>query len=198
MAINRQIIIEQMSQIHVKGNHEGIIPAFNVFIQQLPTDFWNGFARRIINNVSADLIEVAEALLVNAAHECGYHTGYGIINSPEWKTIITPMIEQVPRDTLYGAFALVTAWGWANTEIVELVPQEKMVIHAYNYYESDVIRYGKAQGPCAYMIRGICGALMDLAYGSQPYPNGMGTFVCQQTKGIEIGDEYGEFVVTRA
>lgn len=197
MAIDRQQIIAQMSQIHVRGNADGIIPAFNVFIQQLPTDFWNGFARRLVNNVAEDLREAAEALLVNAAHECGYHTGYGIIHCPEWETIVGPMIEKDPEDILYGAVAVFTAWGWAKSEIVELIPKEKMVIRAYDYYESDVIRYGKAEQPCAYMIRGVSAAFMDLVYGDQPYPDGLKTFQCQQTKGIEIGDEYGEFVVTR-
>jgi hypothetical protein len=175
MAIDRQQIIAQMSQIHVRGNAEGIIPAFNVFIQQLPTDFWNGFARRLVNNVADDLKEAAEALLVNAAHECGYHTGYGIIHSAEWETIVGPVIEKAPEDILHGAFAVFTAWGWAKSEIVELLPKEKMVIRAYDYYESDVIRYGKAEQPCAYMIRGVSAAFMDLAYGDQPYPNGLKT-----------------------
>jgi hypothetical protein len=197
MAINRQRIIEQMSQIHVTGNAEGIIPAFGVFIQQLPTDFWNGFARRMVNNVPEDLVEVAEALLLNAAHECGYHTGYGIINSPEWQEIITPMIEKPPEDILHGAFAVFTAWGWAKAEIVELIPQEKMVVRAYDYYESDAVQYGQTERPCAYMIRGVSAAFMDLVYGNQPYPNGLKTFQCEQTKGIEVGDDYGEFVVTR-
>jgi hypothetical protein len=53
----------------------------------------------------------------------------------------------------------------------------------------------------AYMLRGICGAFMDLAYGG-PYDKtgktGLNTFTCQQVKGIECGDDYGEFLVTKA
>ncbi len=37
---------------------------------------------------------------------------------------------------------------------------------------------------------------MDIAYGD-PYPNGYGKFTCVQTKGIEMGDPYGEFIVTK-
>ena len=29
------------------------------------------------------------------------------------------------------------------------------------------------------------------------YPNGFGKFKCEQGKAIELGDEYGEFVVTK-
>ena len=198
MAIDRKKIIEQMSKVSVIGNEEGLIPGFNVFVQQLPSDFWNGFARRIVNYVPDDLVESAEALLVNAARECGYHTGYGIITSDEWNEIVAPMVEKTPEDILHGAYAVFTAWGWAKSEVIEIVPKEKMLIRAYDYYESDIMKYGKASRPCAYMIQGVSAAFMDIAYGDSPYPDGMGTFQCEQTKGIEIGDDYGEFLVTRA
>ncbi|MGD9125272.1 MAG: hypothetical protein PVG60_09275, partial [Desulfarculaceae bacterium] len=77
MAIDRKKIIEEMSKVSVTGNEEGLIPVFNVYVQQLPADFWNGFARRMVNSVPEDLIPSVEVLLRNAAHECGYHTGYG-------------------------------------------------------------------------------------------------------------------------
>ncbi|MBW1782135.1 MAG: hypothetical protein JRL30_15525 [Deltaproteobacteria bacterium] len=60
------------------------------------------------------------------------------------------------------------------------------------------MKYGNASRPCSYMIQGVSAAFMDIAYGDKPYPDGMGTFKCEQTKGIEIGDDYGEFLVTRA
>lgn len=201
MAIDRKLIIEEMSKVKVQGNEEGMIPAFGVYVQQLPGDFWNGFARRIVNSVPKDLVDVAESLLVNAAHECGYHTGYGIITSDEWNAVVAPMIEKVPEDILHGAFAVFTAWGWAKCEIIEIVPNEKMVVRAYDYYESDVMLYGKAKRPSAYMIQGVAAAFMDLAYGGDYDPTGekgMRTFKCVQTKGIEVGDDYGEFVITKA
>jgi hypothetical protein len=51
------------------------------------------------------------------------------------------------------------------------------------------------------MLRGISAAFMDLAYGGQydaTGRTGLGTFHSVQTKGIECGDEHGEFVVTRS
>ncbi|MGV8119459.1 MAG: hypothetical protein AB2L14_06805 [Candidatus Xenobiia bacterium LiM19] len=200
MAIDRQRIIDSLSRIEVAGNQEGLIPSYGVFITQLPALFWNNFADRLIQKVGGELTEAAEWLLVNAAHECGYHTGYGIITSEEWKAVVAPMIEKTPEDVLYGAFAVFTAWGWAKSEVVELIPGEKMVVRAYDYYESDVVSYGKRKRPFAYMIRGVSAAFMDLAYGGQYDPEGktgLRTFECVQTKGIECGDEYGEFVITK-
>jgi hypothetical protein len=201
MAIDRQKIIDEMSKVKVVGNEEGLIPGFGVFVQQLPGEFWNGFARRLVNSVPEDLIGAAEGLLVNAAHECGYHTGHGIITSDEWNQVVAPMVEKVPEDILHGAFAIFTAWGWAETEVVDLVPGETMTVRANDYYESDVLLYGRATRPSAFMVRGVCAAFMDLAYGGDYDPSGKSglySFKCEQTKGIETGDAYGEFVVTKA
>lgn len=200
MTIDRARAIEQLSQIKVKGNSEGLIPAFGVLINQLPARFWNSFSSKILKAAGTDLYDDASGLLENAAAECGYHTGWGIINSDEFKAVVGPMINPKTQleDTLHGAYAVFTAWGWADAEIVDLRPAEKMIIRAVDYYEADIAREAKPDRPFAYMIRGVSRAFMDLAYGDQPYPNGHGKFKCEQTKAIELGDDYGEFVVTKA
>lgn len=93
MAIDHKRIVAALSKIEVAGNQEGLIPAFGVFVNQLPAAFWNSFAERLSRQVGVDLTEAAEYLLVNAAHECGYHTGYGIITSDEWRAVVEPMVE---------------------------------------------------------------------------------------------------------
>jgi hypothetical protein len=189
-----------MSKIQVVGNQQGLIPGFGVFVNQMPAKFWNGFAERLTRGVGTDMIDAAEWLLVNAAHECGYHTGYGIITSEEWKAVVGPMVKGT-EDVLHGAFAVFTAWGWAKSEVTKLIPGQEMVVRAYDYYEQDVVSYGQSQRPRAYMIRGVAAAFMDLGYGGNydaTGKTGLRTFQCTQTKGIECGDEYGEFVVTRA
>jgi hypothetical protein len=200
MAINRKKIIEDMSKIEICGDKNGFIDGFGVLVNQLPATFWNGVAERLTQKAKPEMLEPTEYLLVNAAHECGYHTGYGIITSPEWNAVVKPMLEKLPEDILHGAFAVFTAWGWAEAEIVELIPNEKMVIRAYDYYESDVVTLGQSPKMSAYMIRGVSAAFMDLAYGGtydKTGKTGIFTFTCKQTKGIECGDDYGEFVVTR-
>lgn len=199
MAIDRKKIIESFSQIEFLPDENGLIESGNIFINQLPIDFWNSFAERLTAKTESDLLEAKEYLLYNAAHECGYHTGYSIITSEEWNSIVAPMIEKVPEDVLYGAYAIFTAWGWANSEIIELIPNEKMVVRAYDYYESKIVKYGFTNKMSAYMIAGVSAAFMDLAYGGDYDPKGkpIGTFECKQVKGIECGDPYGEFVVTR-
>ena len=199
MAINRAKVIEDLSKLKVKGDTNGLIPAFGVMVNQLPAKLWNLYTVKIIEAAGDELYGDAAGMLENAAAECGYHTGWGIINSEEFKSVVGPMIEEKTalQDTLHGAFAVFTAWGWAKSEIVELIPGEKMVVRAYDYYESDTTDFFKPAHPTAFMITGVSRAFMDIAYGDNPYPNGFGKFKCTQTKAIELGDEYAEFVVTK-
>jgi hypothetical protein len=197
MAIDRSKAVADLSQIKMKGNTDGLMPAMGVLIQFLPASFWNSFTEKMLRAAGNAHYSAVAAGLERAAHECGYHTGYGIINSDEFKAAVGPMIQKVPDDVLHGAYAVFTAWGWANAEIVELVANERMTVRAYSYYEAEIRDTLTVRRPCAYMIQGVSAAFMDLGYG-QPYPNGLGTFRCEQTKGIEVGDPYGEFVVVKA
>ena len=195
--IDREKAIEQLSRINVQGNADGLIPSYNVLVNFLPVHFWNSFSEKILKKALGDeaLYNEVETGLERAAAECGYHTGYGIITSEEFKTVIGPMIEKEPEDILYGAYAVFTAWGWADAEIVEL-SSSRMVVKARDYYESDISDTFSVSKPFAYMIKGVSRAFMDLAYG-KPYPDGFGTFACVQTRARELGDPFGEFIVTR-
>lgn len=196
--IDRDRAVELLAEIKVKGNSDGLIPAFGVLVNFFPSFFWNTFSEKMLKTAQHDpeRYQEIETGLERAAAECGYHTGYGIITSQEFDAIVGPMIEKRPDDILHGAYAVFTAWGWANAEIVELSPTKK-VVRVHDYYESDIRDTMRVTRPFAYMIRGVSRAFMDLAYGKR-YPDGYGTFQSRQTKAIELGDPYGEFVVTPA
>lgn len=203
MAVDRNKVISGVSALRLQANADGLIWAFGVFITQTPANFWNRIAFNMVGAADGDIVEAVEELLVNAAHECGYHTGNGIMTSKEWQAIVQPMVGS-PEDALHGAFAVCTGLGWGKTEIAELVPGERMVVRASDYYEAEVAAAypgGKAQRKMAYMLRGVCAAFMDLAYGGAYDPKGqtsLYTFRCKQTKGIECGDPCGEFMVVKA
>jgi hypothetical protein len=192
MTVLRDKAVKDLVKVEIGHNAEGLIPEFNVLVNQLPTEFWDEFADRIIAAAPADRRDAIEAELVECAHESGYHTGHGIITSDEFKAIVTPMVTEGPKDILRGAYAVLTAWGWAKSGIVQIVEGERMTIRATDYYESDG---HKSDHKLAFMIRGISTAFFELAYG-RPYPDGMGAYQCEQVKGIECGDQFGEFIIT--
>jgi hypothetical protein len=192
MTVMRDQVVEQLVDVEVKVNDDGLIPAFNVLVNQLPTAFWNTVAERMMALAPPERKEEMEEALVRCAYECGYHTGYGIITSPEFEAVVMPMVTAGAKDVLRGAYAVFTAWGWAKSGVVQIKEGERMVVRAVDYYESD----SGGEGPRAYMIRGVSAAFFELAYAA-PYPDGMDSFACEQTKGMEVGDPYGEFVVTK-
>ncbi|MCP4150759.1 MAG: hypothetical protein GY757_23640 [bacterium] len=192
MTVMRDKVVKNLAGVEVQGNNEGLIPAFGVFVNQLPASFWNTFAERILKAAPPEQHQQVEDALVNCAYECGYHTGYGIINSEEFKAVVMPMVTEGAKDVLRGAYAVFTAWGWAKSGIVQVKEGERMVIRATDYYEAD----GPKGDKRAFMIRGVSAAFFELGY-AKGYPDGMNTFTCQQTKGIESGDPFGEFVVTK-
>jgi len=193
MTVQRDIVVKQLAELQVQGNEEGLIPGFNVLVNLLPVAFWNTFTERIIEATPDERKKEVEDALVDCALVCGYNTGYGIITSEEFKSVVDPMVTEGAKDVLRGAYAVFTAWGWAKSGIVQIKEGERMVVRGQDYYESD----SKPGYLTAFMIRGVSSAFFDLAYG-KPYPDGIYTFKCEQTKGIETGDPFGEFIVTKS
>ncbi|HTP64466.1 MAG TPA: hypothetical protein VMJ66_03665 [Geobacteraceae bacterium] len=192
MTVMRDTVVKSLAKINMQGDEDGLIPEYDVLVNLLPVALLNKLTDRLMAAAPADKKTAVEEGLVRAAYECGYHTGCGIITSDIFNEVVLPMVTEGEKDILRGAFAAFTAWGWAKSGIVQLKESEKMVIRANDYYEAD----SNGNGLRAYMIRGLCQAFFELAY-SDPYPDGMDTYVCQQVKGIEVGDPYGEFVVTK-
>jgi len=192
MTVMRDTVVKSLAKINIQGDENGLIPEYDVLVNQLPAALLNTFSERIMAAAPPEKKSMIADGLVRAAYECGYHTGCGIITSDIFNDVVLPMVTEGEKDILRGAFAAFTAWGWAKSGIVQLKPGEKMVIRANDYYEAD----SGGEGLRAFMLRGLCQAFFDLTY-ADPYPAGMDTFVCQQTKGIEVGDPHGEFVVTK-
>lgn len=193
MTVLRDEVVKKLATLTVRGDQDGLIPGFNVLVNQLPVDFWNTFSERLTTAAekSGDQQKVRDNLY-RCAYECGYHTGFGIVTSEEFKSVVEPMVTEGAKDILRGAFAVFTAWGWAKSGIVQIKEGERMTIRAVDYYESDVPK-GDLR---AHMISGVSAAFFELAY-AKPYPDGMDTYKCEQVKGIEAGDEFGEFVITK-
>jgi hypothetical protein len=192
MTVMRDQVVQSLAGVTVQGDADGLMPIFNVYVNQLPVLFWTTFAERMIKAVPPDKKKEVEEALVRCAYECGYHTGYGIITSDEFNRVVQPMVTEGAKDVLRGAYAVFTAWGWAKSGITKIVEAEHMTVRATDYYEAD----GPVGEKRAFMIRGVSAAFFELAYAAD-YPDGMDTYTCEQTKGIECGDPHGEFVVTK-
>jgi hypothetical protein len=192
MTVMRDTVVKSLAKVTVQADENGLIPEYEVLVNLLPVTLLNTFTEKILAAAPPEQKAEVEAGLVRAAYECGYHTGCGIITSEIFSDVVLPMVTEGEKDILRGAYAAFTAWGWAKSGIVQLKEGEKMVIRAFDYYDAE----SGTKGLSGFMLRGLSQAFFDLAY-ADPYPDGMDTYVCVQTKGIEVGDPYGEFIVTK-
>ncbi|MFH1138474.1 MAG: hypothetical protein V1816_20555 [Pseudomonadota bacterium] len=191
MTVQREIIVKQIVNLNTQSK-DGQIELFGLLLNRLPVAFWNTVSERLLKAVPADKREEVKAALIDCAVENGYHTGHGILSSPAFKALVGPMVTEGPKDLLRGLFAIFSAAGWAKSGIVQIKEAEKMVIRAVDYFEAD----GAPGEKRAFMIIGACAAFFDLVYGP-PFPDGLGAFQCEQVAGIECGDPFGQFVVTK-
>jgi hypothetical protein len=205
MAVNEQVIIKGVRSLKVEGDSSGLIQAFDVYLTNFYTDFWNDFSfefeKAIIDSQGKDFEEVVSGLLIIAAEDCGCNTFNGIMNSNEWKGLVAPMVEN-NEDKIYALNAVQNALGWGKIEVTELIPGEKLVLKIHSCYEADgyLKKYGKAKSGKCYMLTGVAAAFMELVYnGVKKHPSDLvdQMFFAQQVKGIEMGDAYGEIVATR-
>ena len=184
MTVNRDLVVKKLVGVKVH-NEEGIINAFDVILSHLPLDIWINLYKRLIEAVPDDQKDQVVADHIQCNTECGYHTGQGVLQSNDFKGVVEPMITDGKKDILRACFACLTAWGYAKTGIVQIKEGERMVIRAKDYAETQAL-----------MLKGISAAFFDLVYGGE-YPDSLGTFDCEQTSGIEFGDPFSEFVITK-
>lgn len=212
--IDEDLIVSTLAGMPLVGDEEGLIPAFGVYLTRMYADYYNKISYRFEKDIEKAMgtYEIATELLVEAGHVCAFNTFGGIMKSDEWKALILPMIEN-REDWVHGIIAVVNALGWGIWRVEELIPNEKLVIRAYNDYESvGYLRwFGKADHQISYLMTGGCAGLMNLVYyaditqglelSKEKYYElfkDKNCFIGKQTKCLAMGDEYSEVVVTKA
>ena len=196
MAIDGTKIVHAVMEGSKIRESKGIIPLFGVYLSLFSVNYYNSLSFDFEKEMG--LTRKAEALLIEAAQECGYATFQGIRNSWEWEQIVSPMIE-TKEDHISGFAAVAVAFGWGDLEINALIPKKKLVIRVNDSYEASgyVEQYGFSESGKCYMLRGVTGAFMDLLYG-EDYPDGCFTFSAAESLCRAKGDEYCEFIARKS
>jgi len=169
MAIDGSKIIHAVMEGSRIREAKGILPLFGVYLSLFSVHYYNRLSFDFEKMLGKDRSTEAESLLIKAAQECGYATFQGIRNSWEWE------------------------------EIVELIPDQKLVIHVSDSYEANgyLESYGLSGSGKCYMLRGVAGAFMDLIYG-EDYPEGCFDFLAEEPLCRAKGDHYCEFISRRS
>lgn len=198
MAIDGRKILHAVMEGSRIRDAKGIIPLFGVYLSLFSVQYYNKLSFDFEKRMGKRKEKEAEALLIEAAQECGYATFQGIRNSWEWEEIVTPMIES-REDQISGFTAVAFAFGWGDMEVKELIPEEKLLIRVSDSYEATgyMQLHGFATSGKCYMLRGVAAAFMDLLYG-EDYPDGCYNFSAEEPLCRTKGDSYCEFVARRS
>jgi hypothetical protein len=197
--IDEAKIIDALVQMPVYGNDEGVIPAFGVYLANMPADFYNLVCIRFIEEMSKlNLFNSAKQLLVYTAETCGLNTFRGIIDSPEWEGLIAPMVKK-DEDKIFGVIAVSNALGWGNWHVLDLVPAKSIKLESLNGYESVGFREfrGVANEARCFMFTGVAAGVMELIYGTGDFEERFGTYATKETSCICYSKESCDFEVEK-
>jgi predicted hydrocarbon binding protein len=168
MAIDEAKIVSAVAGLGITGNEEGLIPAFGLYLTRHMADYYNrisfAFARRL-EAQSAELVDDARSLLVEAGHVCAFNTFGGIMQSAEWDAVVAPMIES-REDWIRGMVAVINAFGWGKWRVDSLTSGEKLRVTVDESYEAVgwLRDYPKSAHPRCYLAAGGVAGLMNLLY----------------------------------
>lgn len=168
MAIDEAKVVAAVSGLGITGNEEGLIPAFGLYLTQHLADYYNriSFAlARELESSSAEVVDDARALLVEAGHVCAFNTFGGIMQSAEWDAVVAPMIEN-REDWIRGMVAVINAFGWGRWQIESLVPGKELRVTLTDSYEATgwLRDYPQSAHPRCYLATGGVAGLMNLLY----------------------------------
>ena len=176
--IDAQKIYEALISMPIHGDAQGVIPAFNVYLANMPALFYNLISIRFVEEMTrVGTGDTARQLLKYDAETCGLNTFRGILHSAEWDGLIAPMVRQ-EEDKLFGIIAVSNALGWGNWHVLAHEPGQSLSMEARNGYEALGYRELRAatREPVCLMLTGVSAGIMGLIYGEGPVPERIGQF----------------------
>jgi predicted hydrocarbon binding protein len=208
-------IRDALTSMPIQGNaKEGLIDAFGVLLTRMYANYYCLISYQMLKmleeQMGADGLLIADNLLTEAGHVCAFNTFGGIMESAEWNGLIKPMIAK-KEDWVHGIVAVVNAFGWGFWEIMELIPNKKLVLKVTSGYESNSYMqlYGKSDYPISFLAKGGAAGIMNLIYNGDISQNptlddayyqkifkSAQCFSAKQTKCRTMGDEYDLFEVS--
>jgi len=204
--------VEAGAESGLLGDEDGLMRFGIVKLTNLPVDAYNQAAFDWKEQLREKLgRDVAQNLLINTGHECGYNTLSAIYLSDPFQNAIDPMLDS-DHDLLQALTLAPRAFGMGRYRLVEGSDEEEIVLRSYgcpeaNYYLEN--NEGHAENPVCHMQTGILAALANVVYRGDAdnerdkvYQTEPDVFHPEAYYGKEVkcraaGDPYCEFVVRK-
>jgi hypothetical protein len=155
----------------VTGDDRGLIQAFNVFVTQHLSGYYNETqfaAIRHIEEKSPKTLESVESLFREAGHVCVFHTFGSILMSPEWEGMVGRLAGD-PEEVVRGCVAIARGLGFGRWAIAEFSKGKRLVLRTTSNYEAGhwLARFGTSKRSRTYFVQGAALAFMVLAHRVQ-------------------------------
>lgn len=196
--VDEQAIIDAVVGMPMHGDEAGLIPAFSVYLANMPADFYNLLCIGFVEAMRATGRErTALRVLVSDAEHCGMNTFRGIMHSPEWDGLIAPMVRD-KADALHAIIAISNALGWGDWHVTAHDARSLALESRYGYEAVGFREYrGLAPGPQCAMLTGVAAGVMELVYGEGTVEERYGTFASREEHCVACGEPSCGFAVTR-
>lgn len=196
--VDEQAIIDAVVGIPMVGDDAGLIPAFSVYLANMPADFYNQISIGFVEAMRGlGREKAATRLLVSDAEHCGMNTFRGIMHSPEWDGLIAPMVRD-RADALHAIIAISNALGWGDWHVTAHTPSSLRLESRYGYEAVGYQQFrGPAEAPRCAMLTGVAAGVMELVYGEGTVEERYGTFVAEEQRCVACGESSCNFAVAR-
>jgi hypothetical protein len=150
----------------MEGDERGLIQTHQVYVTRhlaryyagIQADFYTFFLEH-----QRDLLPPAEALLLESAHVCVFHTFGNLLMDPEIQALAQGLT--TPEAYVFAASGVARALGFGNWSVGSLVPDQMLTLQAPSDYESlffQVLPRGTSLP--LFFMPGAAAAIMNLVY----------------------------------
>ncbi len=185
-------IVDALLALNVSGDNSGLVQAFDVYLANMPVDFYNLAAISYLEQMrSSGRGEIANHLLANDAEMCALNTFRGLSESVEWKNITKDTLT-TSTDRLVAFSAVCRALGWGEYRVKEHVPGKKVTFTLSGGYEA--VGYmehrGTSEYPSCSMFLGGTAGIVELAEGTGPVIERAGQYTAKECNCQACGDDH--------
>jgi predicted hydrocarbon binding protein len=169
--VNYAGIRDALINMEIAGSEDdGLINAFGVVLTRHFANYYALISLRTMFSMEVAFgeqgVQIVQDLLVEAGHVCAFNTLGGIMLSPEWESMILPMIES-KDDWTHGIVACANAMGWGLWSVGDIKPEDQTMFRITSGYESNAflkMYEDETKYPACCFIDGAISGIMNLIY----------------------------------
>lgn len=201
MAVVRKLLSQVIARMESAEYPDAGSPVTGL-VEGLSPSVWARLEESALRPQVGSALSSSDWSLIQTSHALGCACGRDIMTSVAWSAFISPFESDKgsARHVLHAVFAALSGIALDDCEIVELVPLEQLTMRVYGYWGLLVPGPDRNRRTAALVVRGLCSAVMELAYGEaddEQGRDGTGQYTCIQSRSVERGDPYDEFTAVR-